>query len=307
MRKNDFRLKKCQLFGHCLFVLLLGAFLAPKSTCAQSEIQERFEGLKELFRKPANYVPDDDVIVVPVVYEDNIFVKMKEDESPQIKRTRNQIRAWLERQEFEQAWGLQDRGIYNYPDQDERIEFFQRTYLRYLSKRAERTVTEDVQEGIKESWRSWTARDEVDAIKANQESSDFIADNKDSKIARKLTVKKTVKTAKKQKLKFSLQPRIEQGLVKMKAENDFVKVSAWVGVNNTQELRVEHNNPDWGFNAMTNYYIHRNELLVSLNQKIHPLVTASYTYREEVGGTGSNSFSDKSTEAIYQVRFGMAF
>lgn len=300
-----------RFLGHCLFIMLLSLL------GANAQAGDFWRDIRtEITRKPANYVPDDDVIVVPIIYNDNIFTKMKEDNSSNIQRTRTQIREIQERREFETAWGLEDRGIFNYPTQEERIEFFQRTYLRYLSKQAERSVTQDVERSVRGAWRDWTARDEVETIEASKENSDFIAENKESKIAKNLTVNKDIKTSKKSKIKFSFQPRIEQGLVKMGLRNDYIDATAWVGVNNTQELRVEHSLKEIGFSALANYYVHKNELLLSLNQVLIPHVTAHYTYREAVANevvdgeeqnTASTNGNLKTVETIFQIRFGMAF
>jgi hypothetical protein len=253
-------------------------------------------------RKPANFVPDDDLIVVPMIIERNFYEEFNEKHRAKFRASRQRLEYWIVQEQYAQDYGLEDAGFIELPTVEEKERFFHRNYLRFIQKDVERNNNETLQ-GIT---RQWTANDEIDSIKNNEQRSDFIVKAKRSKGRKILKATETVKVAG-QKFKFDIQPRLEMGMVKIRLKSKFIDVRAWVGINGNQEINMNKSFKATGTSALVNYYIEQNRVLAAVDQKITTHWSARLTH-EKIGTDFDNmQTSGLSENNILSFNFGMGF
>lgn len=299
-------MKACKTYMHlCFSVYLLVTSLAFGS-----------EGV-EVGRKPANFVPDDDLIVVPMVVEKSVIDRFNERHQDRFYGARKQLEFWMSQEQYAFDYGLEDSGFVVLPTEQEKQRFFQRNYLRFLSKDVERSTNK----GLQNSWERWTADDEIDAIEAIEQHEKVLvyAKKKNGKVPKK--VEKTVKVGK-DKLRFGFQPRLEIGMFKFTMRSNYFYARAWVGVNGNQELNVERRIALTNTKLMGNYYIDEERLLVALDQPIYGNWSFRFTHtklynvddalaraEENLDPQASNFLEPfiVQEDNIAQIRFNMAF
>lgn len=277
--------KRCLNFGHLVFALALGVFpalLAVPYHRAPS-------------RAPANYVPNDDVIVVPVdaevsFYEKHVLDDKNWSDKSQVQR---QIRIWQENELMAQQYRMDTQsGAYYVPTSQEKWIWFQKNYMRYLQKKGEKPL----QETSQAQWREWTANDEVNSI--DEMEAAFKATNKRGATGKPLPGIFREKQAKVQKFRFQVQPRVEQGLMIIKASGGYVgELRAWVGVSGRAEVNYQKSFST-GTRIMWNYYALTGQYLSALDQNLGNGFS--------VRGTSSRSPSGALDRRV-QLNFGSQF
>ncbi len=228
------------------------------------------------FRHPASYVPDDDVIVTPVDNQVSLYQQyIASDESADVALARNQIKVWNDNQVFADQYGLSTdiSGSSSFvPTPEQKWEYFNDKYLRYLRRKGERPLQQ-----MPQTWyQEYRASNEVDTI--DEMESRFKNTNKKSTSGNVLpdTLQaKEVSLWKKTTLIF--QPRVEQGLVLVGFRTPFAFARAWVGVNGRTEVNVQQDYKSIGLRAMFNYYADSGEYFTSVDQRIMDNVYARYT------------------------------
>ena len=125
---------KCLKFRHYMKFLQL---ILVMGTCKILPCQA--QGIS---REPANYVPDDDMIVVPIVIEKNKMDEFNERHNSNFSNARKQLRQWMSDQEYVEVYGLEGTGAVRLPTPQEKQRFFERNYLRFLSKDVENVNNE---------------------------------------------------------------------------------------------------------------------------------------------------------------------
>lgn len=86
-------------------------------------------------RRPANYIPNDEVNVAP--YEDGswinqIFVR---DSAGVLDNVSSDLERWEEQERFEEVWGVQMQGQQSAPTLDQKKSYLSRQLLKYADKR----------------------------------------------------------------------------------------------------------------------------------------------------------------------------
>ena len=140
---------------NCLSIRrLLGAVLCLNSLLV---IQIRAGEIK---RAPANYVPDDDMIVVPMVVERNFYEEFNAKHKDEFRESRKMLEHWIVQEQYARDYGLEDAGFMDIPTAEQKEQFLRRNYLRFIQKDVERSNNETLQ-----GWaRSWKADDEIDSL-----------------------------------------------------------------------------------------------------------------------------------------------
>ena len=231
---------------------------------------------KHLMRLPASYVPDDDVIVKPVSNEISFYQQyISSDESSDVVKSRNQIKVWNDNQVFADQYGLNTSlagSAFFVPTQEEKWQYFNDKYLRYLRAKGERPLQQ-----MPQTWyQEYRASNEVDTI--DEIESRFKKNNKTSSGRSALPGSLQVKEVSLwKKTTFIFQPRLDQGIVVVGFKTPFAYARAWVGVNGRTEINVQQTYDSIGLRAMFNYYADSGEYFSSVDQRLTESVYARYT------------------------------
>lgn len=218
-------------------------------------------------RRPASYIPDDDVIVKPVDNELSFYQQyVASDNSKDVVNSRNQLKVWNDNQIFAEQYGLSTKlagSPYFVPTQEEKLEYFKSKYMRYLQKRG----TKPFQDMPKTWYQEYRASNEVDTI--DEMEARF------KKTTKKTSSEKTLPKALQQKeisvwkkTKFIFQPRVEQGLLIVGFNSPIAYARAWVGVNGETEINVQQSYDSTGTRFMVNYYAHTGKYFTSVDQRL---------------------------------------
>lgn len=218
-------------------------------------------------RAPANYLPDDDVIVRPINNEVGFYQRyVAQDKSIEVIQSRNQIQIWQNNQAFAEQYGYDSTGTgsaYYVPTAEEKWEYFKDRYMRYLKRQGEqpfKDMPKDWYADFRESQRVDTI-DELEAgFKRTQKKSHT------GKVLPKEFQAKEVSFWKENK--FVFQPRLDQGLVIVGLRGKFIDARAWVGVNGKTEINIKKEIEEIGFRAMFNYELDNGEYFTSIDQTI---------------------------------------
>lgn len=218
-------------------------------------------------RAPASYLPDDDMIVKPSYNEVSFYQQyVASDKSDEVIGSRNQIQVWQKNQEFSEQYGFDSTSadsIYYVPSAEEKWEYFQDRYMRYLRRRGEKplqAIPQDIYEDFKDSRRV----DTIDELEAEfRENNRTLVSGKElpkNLQAKEFSFWKTHK--------IIFQPRLDQGLVILGIKGRLIHARAWVGINGKTEVNIQHQNIKLGFRAMFNYEADTGKYFTSLDQDL---------------------------------------
>jgi len=252
---------------------LIGGLLIAMSSFAQTTKPHL------ITRKPASYVPDDDVIVKPVHNEMSFYQQyVNSDKSQDVINSRNQLQVWQANQEFADNYGMDSSltgSPYFVPTPEEKWEYFKDRYLRYLRRRGEQPF-KDMPKNWYQEYRASNEIDTIDEMEGRFKSSNKSASGRKKKeILPDSFQEKEVSVWK--KTKFIFQPRLDQGLVIIGFRNATSHARAWVGINGETEVNVRHDIQSIGMRMMWNYYVHSGEYFSSVDQHLVDNVYARYT------------------------------
>jgi hypothetical protein len=256
-------------------------------------------------RAPASFVPDDDVIVPPVDHELNFYEKffLANEEALDPTNLKGRVKIWQENENLAQAHGIDtsiNNSPYYVPTQDEKWQLFQRTYFRYIKRQGEDPLKTEGKNVL----RNWTASDEIDSIDEleaafRQENEEARATRRDSILnANKAVAQKTLKN-----FKFSFQPRLEQGVIIMRAQTPYLEVRAWVGVNGQTELNAQRTFTSTKTRVMVNYFTDSQRFLSSIDQDLSETWKARFTSVSDPDQTAPELANDQRIQLIYNKSF----
>lgn len=254
-------------------------------------------------RKPANFVPDDDLIIVPMLIEKSTYERFNERHSRKFEGARKTIQTWIAREEYAQAYGLEDRGIVKLPTEAQKQSFLQNNYLRFMTKDIERSTNS----GLQDTWQDFTAEDDVDAIEELERHEKVLVFAKNKESNDNLKTTKKVKVGGKSTFEFSMQPRIELGLIKFDLESKYFDARAWVGINGNQEIKIERKFKATKTKVFANYYIDQTRLLVAADQTLTRHLKLRLTHDKNVESFDDITKSGVTENNKIQLRFGMKF
>lgn len=258
--------------------------------------------LGQVSRAPANFVPDDDQILVPMVIEKNMMDEFHEKHQNKFSNAKRKIRNWLAAEEYAKAYGFEENGVVDLPTAEEKQKFFEKNYLRYISKDFERGANRTAQELVED----WSADDEFAAKELQEEREKFIIKAKRKSGRKSPEIKKEVKVGK-SKFRFDIQVRPEMGMVKMRLKSAYFEGNAWVGVNGNQELQIERKFKSTGTKAEVNYYIEQKRVLARVDQRLARHLSLRFSH-DKIESDGIYAVNGESYENnILQIRFGMGF
>ena len=261
-----------------------------------------FSVVAQTQRAPANYVPDDDMIVVPITVERNFYDEFNEKHKDRFRKSRQRLEGWITQEQYARDHGLEDAGFIHIPTSAQKQQFFERNYVRFIKKDIQRSNKET----LKDFRDSWRAEDELDSIRNNEQRNEYIVLSKKSRGQAIASASKTIKLGKK-KFKFSIQPRLESGMVRIKLKTDYIYVRAWLGVNGRQELYLDKKFKSTGTRLEANYYIDENRILAAAHQRINDNWNLRLTHQKIADSSNTLIDSSQRENNILSVNFGMGF
>lgn len=288
-------MRDCKLYIHlCMAVYFLGSQLGHAiENCSKG-------------RAPANYVPDDDLIVNPIVIEKSILDEFHQKHAQEFKHARKKIEFWIQQEQYAEDYGLEGRGIVNLPTPEQKERFLQRNYLRFLSKDVERSANAGVQNTIE----SWSTDDEIDSIKMLEMHEKVLVKAKNSKGKQTPKAEKTLKVGE-DTFKFGFQPRVEVGMVKFTMRSDNFRARAWLGVNGSQEINVERNFNTTQSKIFFNYFIDEQKVLSVFDQRLSKhwifRITHFRSYRDIASFEDPELAPEFQEDNIFQFRYSLQF
>jgi hypothetical protein len=253
-------------------------------------------------RKPANFVPDDDMILVPMVVERSFIEEFNEKHKDEFREAKRKIEYWMTQEQYARDYGLENTGAFEQPTPEDKQQFFNRHYLRFLQKEVETSNQQTMTNWMNE----WNTNDEIDAIRANEQRDDFIVKAKRDKGQKVYETKKEVKVGEKS-FRFDIQPRIEMGMIRVTINTPLFDIRAWVGVNGNQEVKIERHIAATKTHAFVNYYIEQQRTLGVIDQPLLANWSLRLTHEKYTDGEDAllrGFFPENNT---VQLRFGMGF
>ena len=285
-----FNLKCKKFIQYIVGVYFLGIFSIPCHS--------------QVGRAPANFVPDDDEIIVPIIVEKNFIDEFHEKHADQFQVARKRLQDWLQQEQYAKDYGLENSGVVDTPTEDEKVKFLNRNYLRFLSKDVERSTNSNLRDTLED----WTTDDEIDAISAVELHEKVIVHAKKQNGEKIIKEEKSIKVGK-DTFKFGFQPRLEMGMVKFTVQSKYFKARAWVGVNGNQELKLERRFKSTNTKAMVNYYIDEERALAVIDQRIVDHLYLRFTHTKEFNPDLDVAADEEviPENNIMQLRFNMGF
>lgn len=297
-----------KLWSQQLGRLKLRHFVVGLVFATSASVATELEGTKAS-RRPASYVPNDDVIVVPVDAEMGFYEKhvLNDPDMHKNSNVQRQIKLWQENETMAQHYGLdtQSEGsLYYVPTSQEKFKLIERSYFRYLRKKGEDPFQDEGQEII----RSWTASDELDTI--DEMEAAFRATQQKTASGRSLPQAfREKQVAQTKKFRFHVQPRLEQGLLIVRVSGP-VDARAWVGINGEAELNIQKTFAATGTRIQSNYFVHDGRYLASIDQELGfpglraRLITTKKQSQPAGVPTNETVFSE---DTRFQVLYGTEF
>jgi hypothetical protein len=257
---------------------------------------------KKAGRKPANFVPDDDLIVVPMIIEKSFVERFNDRHEGRFKSAKKTLEFWISQEAYAEAYGLESSGFVHLPTAEQKENFMQKHYLRFISKDLEKTTNS----GIKNSWEEWTADDEIDAIQAIENHEKVLVRARKQRGKSELKATKTVKVGK-SNVKFGFQPRVELGMLKFTMRTDNYKLRAWVGINGNQEVKLSREFKSTKTSAFINYYIDATRVLMAIDQRISRNWRLRYTHVKDFDKFNEWAQGNETENNIAQLMYGIRF
>lgn len=260
------------------------------------------EKLCKASRAPANFVPDDDVIIVPAVIEKNFIDEFHEKHKHEFYSARKTLSYWLSQEQYAKDYGLEDTGIVILPTPEQKEQFFRRNYLRFITKDVERTTNS----GIQNTWDEWNSDDEIDSIKMLELHEKVVVKAKRAKGAKVGKTESVVKIGE-DSIKFGMQVRPEIGMVNLTMKSKVFNARAWLGANGSQEVKLERRFTSTGSTFFLNYYVDESRLLSAFDQKLSTFWVLRFTHYREFTDfdymEDTTYFDDNKAQLMYSRRF----
>ncbi len=253
-------------------------------------------------RAPASYVPDDDVIVKPILNELSFYQQYLEaDKSGDVVKARNQIKVWNDNQNFANQYGMDSTlagSPFFVPTADEKWQYFKDKYFRYLQRRGEQPL-KDMPKNWYQEYRASNEVDTIDELEARFRRTSG-AGTSERNLPNSL---KTKEVSVWKKTSFIFQPRVDQGLVIVGIKSPIAYARAWVGVNGETEVNVQQSVNSIGLRVMFNYYASTGKYFTSVDQRLIENVYARVTTNKTPDNDPSTPSHDETLMLLYAKQF----
>jgi len=285
------RLLNCKNYMQKLCtVYILGSLLATSVSQAQN------------YRKPASFVPDDDLIIVPIIIEKNFIDDFHEKHKREFDSAKKTLTHWISQEQYAKDYGLEDAGIVALPTNEQKEQFLHKHYLRFISKDLETASNQT----ISNTWNEWTADDEIDSIKAMEMHEKVLVHAENGQAKKNLKATSKVEVGK-SSFKFNYELHPLAGMAKVSLKAGYFNARAWLGANGKQELKVDRYFASTKTSAFANYYIDETKILAAVDQVLAKSWSLRYTHSKDFEDFEDMTKHSPSEDNILQVRFHMRF
>lgn len=86
-------------------------------------------------RGPSNFIPQDDLEILPVEEKDYISIIFAEDDAGVLKSIKNEFSSWDKERNYVESWSLESLGMHEVKGSDEKKKLLKDRVLKYLDKR----------------------------------------------------------------------------------------------------------------------------------------------------------------------------
>jgi len=225
-------------------------------------------------RNPANYVPDDEVEVIPIrqtIWVEKVLV---DDDAGVLESVRNQINDWQERENYVSQWDVEPIGQYRLTDETGKRKYLGNKLIKYLDKR----LAGEVRHAEEGSYFK-TVGEVQKALRPNAEAS----------VSRNI------------KIKFKA--RALQGKAYMIVDNPYVDAQTSVSLSGNVHMTVKKDLKDLGIQTQLQYEVNKGEYVAQFDKPITRTVSARVSSRQK---DRNMAFSDASDQ-IFQLLYNLAF
>jgi hypothetical protein len=252
-------------------------------------------------RRPASYIPDDDLIVKPIDNELSFYQQyVASDNSEDVVQSRNQLKVWNDNQQFADQYGLDSTlagSSFFVPTPEQKFEYFKEKYMRYLRRKGEQPL-KDMPKNWYQDFRASNEVDTIDEMETRFKNTQGKSTKKN--VPEALQVKEVSMW---KKTKFIFQPRVDQGLVVVGIRGPIAYARAWVGVNGQTEINVQKSIDSIGFRVMFNYYAHTGRYFTSADQRIMENLYARVTSQKNPDARDGEALQDNTIMLLYAKQF----
>lgn len=271
-----------------------------------NQLKERNKPIEEKAeREVANFLPDEELIIVPYREEKGYIEKIHDKNENQIASMRTRVQDWIRTEEFANNHGLSNLPVYQTSSAQQRRTFFERNYLRFFTRDLEQTTNQ----GVQSWWESWTVDDEIDSIEEVSIREPFLlSEHNDSRQVNKLASKKEIEITsskskkKRKKFKIGTQPRIEQGAFLITMSSFIADGRVFLAANGRHEVTLRRRFKSIRARTLVNYYVFDKRLLASMDKKLNDQWSVRVSHDRRNMDTSTESQDDR-IQLTYRIGF----
>ncbi|MBT6325559.1 MAG: hypothetical protein HOJ35_06290 [Bdellovibrionales bacterium] len=225
-------------------------------------------------RIPANFIPDDELEIIPIdtsIWIDDLMI---EDDAGVMEKIKKNMAQWKEREEYIKTWDIEEILIYDYPSIREQRKYLSRKMLRYLDKRLSGEIKK-------------------------AEKGTMLA--RVGKVQKALKPKAEAQLSEQVKLKFKA--RVLRGRAYMVVDNPYIDYETMVSASGHVEMTVQKRFTAVGLKTKLQYNIDRDEWITSLDKRIARHVTARISSLQDDRTMMFENDADKTIEFLFNRKF----
>ena len=252
---------------------------------------------QEITRMPANFIPDDDVQVVPVDQEIWLDRVMVNDNRGILQEVKENMQDWNEQEEFITTWDLQGRG-YQIVDVDQRKRYLLRNSLKYLDKRISGEIKNaeagSTMEKIGEAQKALKPQTKVD-----------VAPNIKLKFKARVLQGKAYMIVDNPYLPNTTTVRAD-GRVDVHAKKEIESIGVQTEIkyivnSNSLRLNAEKKLSQLGVVTKIDYEVTSGRWIASIDKELAPNVTATISSKQKLSSFSKND--EQEAKVVYQLDF----
>ncbi len=278
--KKEQLIRNCKvLIQYCLICSLFSSLLLAQDNTSGNlsslsiwGIHQEFDGV----RRPSHFVPDDEVVVTPEIYEvwlQEIFI---EDDKGVLRSVTNDIKTWENEEQFVKDWSLESTTIYTKtPTLDKKKSYLLKQSLKYFDKR--------LSGEIKRAKKGSTMASIGHAREA---------------------LRPTTKVSFTDNIKIKMQARVLQGKVYVRLENPYLDQSvAEVNLRGEVLVKAGKHFKALGLGSNVEYNVNDGVWVAELSKGIIKGVSAVVSSRQSVTGSPLSDDSEQEVGLYYHLSF----
>ena len=272
-KKNSRMSKKSDIKFFIIIMGLLFLALGPTLVMSEEKIESSEIKNKRMLkmlnpynhispRSPASFTPDDDVEVFP--FEQTLWVDqiVIEDSAGVYNRVKNQIKNWIEVEDYVDSWNMKSTGLYPLPDDDKKKSYIEKNAIKYFDRR----LSGEIKRAEKGSTLAKVGR-----------------------VERALKPRTKVRITKNVKLR--LKARLLQGVAYLFVDNPYIYSEAVINKYGELNMYLRKNLKDVGVSGEIKYEVHNSMWYAYVDKKITDKISARISSAQT---DNSILFSDKS-------------